>query len=363
MPRLLSPLLVVSVLVSCGGGTTPLTPDGSLYDGSLEDGSLDGGSLAIDGGSIDGGSVDDGSLDGSLDDGALTLDASPTPDAFLGPTDILTVEFTGNGAGTVVSSPPGINCPTVCSAPFPVDSDVTLTATPASGAKLRQWFTFANGSCSWDVTNPTCSLRVDGPRSITALFVAPVCDDFSSADSSTIPGWTEVDGDWAIDGQRLRNRTVGGGLTHIISRDGVVLYPCGRITALASATTAIEGVGVVLGYRPADDGDSYILAMVEKDEGGAGFDAVYVWEQPAFGGQLVPLLHLPGAYGASPILDACVTDKVTVRIDANQDGIFETSSTVTPTTDYSVGRAGVLTYASEADLQPFADDVCFRPTL
>jgi len=51
----------------------------------------------------------------------------------------LTVSKTGTGTGTVTSSPDGINCGTICSAIFPNDATVTLTAVPNSDSILSGW--------------------------------------------------------------------------------------------------------------------------------------------------------------------------------------------------------------------------------
>ena len=48
----------------------------------------------------------------------------------------LTVTLAGAGTGTVTSAPAGINCPTVCLAPFADNSNVTLTAVAASGSSF-----------------------------------------------------------------------------------------------------------------------------------------------------------------------------------------------------------------------------------
>jgi hypothetical protein len=53
----------------------------------------------------------------------------------------LTVTSSGNGDGTVTSSPEGIDCGSVCSHPFADGTEVTLTASPATGhaqARLRR---------------------------------------------------------------------------------------------------------------------------------------------------------------------------------------------------------------------------------
>ena len=50
------------------------------------------------------------------------------------------------GSGTVVSSPPGLNCTTTCSAIFAPGTQVTLTATPASGWDFYGWSDDCSGN-------------------------------------------------------------------------------------------------------------------------------------------------------------------------------------------------------------------------
>ncbi|HEY5810060.1 MAG TPA: GDSL-type esterase/lipase family protein [Povalibacter sp.] len=75
----------------------------------------------------------------------------------------LTVTKTGTGAGTVTSSPSGINCGTTCSASFGGNAAVTLTATPASGSTFAGW----SGACSG---TSSCTLSMSQARSVTATF-------------------------------------------------------------------------------------------------------------------------------------------------------------------------------------------------
>jgi 6-phosphogluconolactonase (cycloisomerase 2 family) len=81
------------------------------------------------------------------------------------PGEQLNVALAGNGKGTVISSPAGINCPTTCSATFPPNTQVTLTEAPGSNDAFTSWA----GACTGD---SICSLTLDASTSITANFSA-----------------------------------------------------------------------------------------------------------------------------------------------------------------------------------------------
>lgn len=82
------------------------------------------------------------------------------------PDHVLTVVKSGVGAGRVTSLPPDIDCGSVCSAMFPSDSTVTLTATPLSGSSFAGWM----GACSG--TSPTCVVVMSEARTVAAVFTA-----------------------------------------------------------------------------------------------------------------------------------------------------------------------------------------------
>ena len=73
------------------------------------------------------------------------------------------VALDGNGFGSVVSSPAGINCPNDCEERFATGMSVTLTATAASGSELLNWA----GDCTG---TGTCQVMTDQPRRIIAIF-------------------------------------------------------------------------------------------------------------------------------------------------------------------------------------------------
>jgi alpha-tubulin suppressor-like RCC1 family protein len=77
----------------------------------------------------------------------------------------LTINKAGLGSGTVTSSPPGINCGTDCSEPYPSGTVVTLTATPA----LLNVFTGWDGCDA--VSDTTCTVTMSRARSVTASFL------------------------------------------------------------------------------------------------------------------------------------------------------------------------------------------------
>ncbi len=75
----------------------------------------------------------------------------------------LTVSRAGAGAGTVTSSPGGIDCGTACSAQFALNQQVTLTAAAAAGSSFAGW----SGACSGAAT---CTVSMDAAKAVTASF-------------------------------------------------------------------------------------------------------------------------------------------------------------------------------------------------
>ena len=68
----------------------------------------------------------------------------------------VSVSKTGNGSGTVTSSPAGINCGATCASSYTNGTVVTLTATPATGSDFTGW---SGAGCSG---TGTCVVTVDG---------------------------------------------------------------------------------------------------------------------------------------------------------------------------------------------------------
>ncbi len=74
----------------------------------------------------------------------------------------LTINKTGDGSGTVTSSPPGINCGPVCETNFPSGTTVTLAAMADPGSTFDRW---RGSGC-----NMTCVVEMDRNRTIEAEF-------------------------------------------------------------------------------------------------------------------------------------------------------------------------------------------------
>src|ERR1700736_3663762 len=77
----------------------------------------------------------------------------------------LTVQSAGNGAGTVTSSPAGINCGQGCSASFNSGTVVTLTAAPNANSTFGGW----SGGCTG---TGACTVTLTNSATVTATFTA-----------------------------------------------------------------------------------------------------------------------------------------------------------------------------------------------
>ncbi len=78
--------------------------------------------------------------------------------------EMLAVSTAGGGAGTVTSSPAGIECGTGCSHAYDYGSSVTLTASAAKGSSFGGWA----GACT---ATASCVVKMTTAQSVTASFV------------------------------------------------------------------------------------------------------------------------------------------------------------------------------------------------
>ena len=81
------------------------------------------------------------------------------------PPHTLAVQVSPNSAGTVISSPAGINCGTTCNTSFVSGSVIALTVTPSPGYAFSSW----GGGCSG---SSGCSVTLNADSTVTANFTA-----------------------------------------------------------------------------------------------------------------------------------------------------------------------------------------------
>lgn len=183
------------------------------------------------------------------------------------------------------------------------------------------------------------------------------CDDgdsFALANGTTIPGWTERQGDWTIESERIRHAVFGGVYRNVITKDAATFTDaCVSFTTYIGGTDVNAAGGVL---RWSESG--YIVGLVQDNSSVGEYNAIWIYEYPAEV-SLGAVMGLP--LGTSPNVEVCVFGtQVTVRVDPARDGFFEHSLTRT-TTVSGAGLAGVMTHAQSTTVHPTVDDVCSVP--
>jgi len=149
--------------------------------------------------------ADFGGLPGPGDVSQLAVklsSATPTP-----ATHELTVAKAGTGAGTVASSPAGIDCGATCKGSFAGGTSVTLTATAAAGSSFAGW----SGACTG--TSASCTVAVGAAATATATFTATKAvvkgKPAYRAGSATLTVEAPAAGTLALVGTRTSGRSAG----------------------------------------------------------------------------------------------------------------------------------------------------------
>jgi hypothetical protein len=93
----------------------------------------------------------------------ITMNADAHVDATFNGPPTLQVNLQGSGAGSVTSSPAGINCPNTCSATFPKGTVVTLTETVTGTSTFGGWDTACTGTGA-------CSVTMSADQKVGATF-------------------------------------------------------------------------------------------------------------------------------------------------------------------------------------------------
>ena len=76
------------------------------------------------------------------------------------------LNVTVKGSGSVLSTPEGIDCGSICSATFDAGTHITLTATAAAGYAFAYWSGLCNNAA------PACIFTTNGDMAVTALFAS-----------------------------------------------------------------------------------------------------------------------------------------------------------------------------------------------
>ena len=162
-------------------------------------------------------------------------------------------------------------------------------------------------------------------------------------------------GDWLYDNGRLRDNTGGAAYSHVITMNGSTqLDGCARLTAIHTGVPSLNAVGAVLRWTSPN---TYVVAVVQDNTSSGNFNTAYIYQYPGvtdIGGGPVT-----GTFGRTPDVELCVSGTtVTMRIDANRDGTFETTKTGT-TAVTAAGLTGVAMYATPPNA--LADNFCWYP--
>lgn len=83
--------------------------------------------------------------------------------------DLINIDLAISGQGTVSSDQQEEDC-TSCRVTLPLETEITLTATPADGSIFTGW----SGECADRGQTPECVLTADDNMSITAMFTTPI---------------------------------------------------------------------------------------------------------------------------------------------------------------------------------------------
>jgi hypothetical protein len=179
---------------------------------------------------------------------------------------VLVVVKVGGGAGTVTSTPAGIDCGPTCSALFTeLPKTVTLTARTDNGSDAR--FAGWGGACSGK--QRTCTVTVSGPTLVTAGF-APIVNNLVFV-SSVRTYATDRGGVAAYDGECNRLANTAG--LNNAAGDAYVAWMGDSKTSVFERLGKARGFVRVDGEPVADDpramiSDGRIYNPIDVDESG-----------------------------------------------------------------------------------------------
>jgi GH25 family lysozyme M1 (1,4-beta-N-acetylmuramidase) len=147
----------------------------------------------------------------------------------------LSVEPTGTGGGSVVSTPEGIDCGADCTEVVRAGSTVTLHAVPDSASVFDGW----GGGCAG--TDPTCTVDVSAVTDVSASFASVVSVEEDGPGTSF--GWGRAIVGRAIGGSYRWERRDGASMSFAFDGGAVTVHSVSG-PAMGRALVEIDGVAV-----------------------------------------------------------------------------------------------------------------------
>jgi len=171
-----------------------------------------------------------------------------------------------------------------------------------------------------------------------------VCDDFNIANTSVIPGWTEHQGDWTIDNNRLKTPPTAA--WQFITMNGSTLADgCVTARAIYGTPSQTKFVGVVGRYV---SDMSYVMLKIQ-DNGSSGY-----WDRCFITYNDNNVHDFSGNFGTDAIIQLEFSGTTLIaRVDVDQNGVWDYVETVNVAATSS-GLSGIGAYNNA-----FADDFCY----
>ncbi len=260
-------------------------------------------------------------------------------------TYLLSVSTSGNGSGTATSSPSGISCPSSCAASFPSGTQVTLTASPATGSVFAGW----SGTCTG---SGTCAVTMDQARSATATFnvAGPPTITFTASldrilqGATTTLSWSVLNATTVTIDNDIGTRDTTGSIPVQPSRTTKYI-----LTAVGSGGSAFGAVTVrvnpalqVSTFAPQLTGVAPFTTTFQAIAGGGVPPYTYVWSTGDRGQQIMPTWTNAGRYN----VNCTATDAVGNQMASSDQTIVVTLPNVAwtlETLDPNPARGNAIT--------------------
>jgi hypothetical protein len=214
------------------------------------------------------------------------------------------VTLQGDGNGTVVSSPAGIDCGTACMHDFPSGTELELTATANLGSFFDGW----GGACHG--TSAQCTLQATGATDVTARFARTGTSRWLGqlhATQATLEAGAFAQDSLVLAGNGFINGTGGVIVTKLDASTGAArwtkLFPT-AIGLMRVTSVAIDSNGNVVVAGVMETSITFDATTVDLPPGGgttfasaiflaklAGTDGSVLWAQSM--GHLSPYAQIP----------------------------------------------------------------------